>query len=304
MPQTVLIIDDSPEIHQLLEVRLKPEGLRIERALGAEEGLQKALMLQPDLILLDLDLPSTHGFELCQELKADPSTTMIPIIFLTGTTDVAAKVRGFDLGAVDYVTKPFEVAELRARVRAALRTRRYQNLLAAKAQLDALTGLWNRAYFDQRLGQEIAAARRYRRVVSLAMLDLDHFKQLNDAYGHPFGDQALQCVGDALAVTLRATDAACRYGGEEFAVIMSETNLEGGIVAANRIQLELAKLDLRPKGDRVSITSSVGVASSEQFTDRSLLTAAALVSAADQALYTAKQSGRDRICTAQVSGAA
>jgi two-component system, cell cycle response regulator len=304
VPQSVLIIDDSPEIQQLLEVRLKPEGLRIEHALGAEEGLQKALLLQPDLILLDLDLPSRHGFDLCQNLKADPSTTMIPIIFLTGTSDVEAKVRGFDLGAVDYVTKPFEVAELRARVRAALRTRRYQHMLSARAQLDALTGLWNRAYFDQRLGQEIAAARRYRRTVSLALLDLDHFKNLNDGYGHPFGDQVLQGVGDALSVTLRATDAACRYGGEEFAIIMSDTDLEGGIVAANRIRDELAKMDLRPKGDRVSITASVGLTSSEQFTDRSKLTPAALISAADQALYTAKQAGRDRICSAQDPGAA
>jgi diguanylate cyclase (GGDEF)-like protein len=297
--QSVLIIDDSRTIQELLEMRLEPEGLRIERALDAEEGMQKALLLQPDLILLDLNLPTRNGFELCQSLKADPSTTMIPIIFLTSTSDVAAKIRGFDLGAVDYVTKPFEEAELRARVRAALRTRRYQNLLAARAQLDALTGLWNRAYFDQHISQEIAASRRYRRVVSLALLDLDHFKNLNDTYGHPFGDQALQRVGDALATTLRATDAACRYGGEEFAIIMSETNLEGSVIAANRIRQELAKVDLRPKGERVAITASVGLACSEQFTDRSKLTAGALISAADQALYAAKQAGRDRSCTAK-----
>ena len=218
MSQTVLAIDDSPDIHRLLEVRLRPEGLVLHHALSADEGLAKAIALKPDLILLDVHLPLLSGFEVCHRLKSDPVTAGIPVIFLTGASAVQTKVQGFDLGAVDYVVKPFEPAELRARVRAALRTKRFQDLLAARSHVDGLTGVWNRTYFDQRFGDEIAAAKRYGRVVSLIMLDLDHFKGHNDSFGHPFGDQVLQAVGDILHAVLRSTDAPCRFGGEEFAL--------------------------------------------------------------------------------------
>jgi two-component system, cell cycle response regulator len=300
MTQTVLAIDDLPEIHQLLEVRLRPEALRLQHALTAEEGMEKALKLQPDLILLDLDMPEVSGFDLCQRLKLDPGTALIPIIFLTGTVDVETKVRCFDLGAIDYVTKPFHPEELRARVRAALRTKRYQDLLAVRTQLDALTGIWNRAYFDRRMFEEIAAAARYKRKVCLLMIDIDHFKSLNDAYGHPFGDQVLQGVGDALSSSLRTTDAACRYGGEEFAIVLSETGLDGGVVAADRMQKQLEALEFFPRGQQVRVTGSFGVASTDQYSDASKLSASALIDAADRALYAAKQAGRNRVCAAKV----
>jgi diguanylate cyclase (GGDEF)-like protein len=300
MSQSILAIDDSPEIHQLLEVRIKPEALDIHHALDAIDGMRKALTLQPDLILLDVDMPGVSGFELCQRLKADPRTSAIPIIFLTGAVAVATKVKGFDLGAVDYVTKPFDAAELRARVRAALRTKRYQDLLTARAHLDALTGLWNRAHFNQQLANAIDAARRYGRRACLVMLDLDHFKNLNDTYGHPFGDQVLQAVGEALAASVRAVDAACRYGGEEFAIILDETSVATGLGAAQRMREELAKLDLRPKGVRVPIKASIGVAATEQFGAPAVLTGAGLVGAADRALYAAKHAGRDRVCMAVI----
>jgi two-component system cell cycle response regulator len=296
MTQSVLAIDDLPEIHQLLEVRLRPDPLRIHHAFTAEEGLRKAVMLQPDLILLDVDMPEVSGLELCRRLKADPSTAMIPIIFLTGADEVETKVAGFDLGAVDYITKPFDPAELRARVRAALRTKRYQDLLAARAQIDGLTGLWNRAYLNQRIAEEVAAAQRYHRKLCVTLLDLDHFKTLNDRFGHPFGDQVLQAVGEALTASTRTTDAACRYGGEEFALILSETGLQGGMVAAERARAQIAVLEFRPKGQRLSITASVGVAATEQFEDPKQLDVRALISSADQALYAAKHSGRDRVC--------
>jgi two-component system, cell cycle response regulator len=132
MIQSILIIDDSPEIHDLLEVKLRPEAVRIVHAMDSERGMTAALECRPDLILLDLEMPGIGGFELCQRLKCDPSTALVPVVFLTGTSDVATKVRGFDLGAVDYITKPFDTAELRARVRAALRTKRYLDLLSVR----------------------------------------------------------------------------------------------------------------------------------------------------------------------------
>jgi len=300
--QTVLAIDDSQDVHRLLEVRLRPEGLILHHALDAAEGLAKAIELRPDLILLDVDLPLVTGFEVCQKLKDNPATANIPIIFLTGAAETYTKVQGFDLGAVDYVLKPFEPAELRARVRAALRTKRFHDLLSARSHVDGLTGIWNRSYFNQRFGDEISAAQRYGRTFSLIMLDLDHFKGLNDAYGHPFGDAVLQAVGDILHNFLRTTDAPCRYGGEEFALILTETAEEGAVVTAERIRVQIAKQAFKPKDRHVQVTASLGVACSAMF-DKKTLTVSSLVTAADDALYRAKAEGRDRVCVATINPA-
>jgi diguanylate cyclase (GGDEF)-like protein len=303
MSQTVLAIDDSPEVHDLLDVRLRPEALILHHALTADEGLSRARELRPDLILLDVDLPLVTGFELCQRLKQDPATAGVPIIFLTGASEVYAKVQGFDLGAVDYVTKPFEPAELRARVRAALRTKRYHDLLAARSHVDGLTGLWNRAYFNQRFGEEVSAAKRYGRVLSLLMLDVDHFKRLNDTFGHPFGDQVLTQLGETLNGLLRATDAPCRFGGEEFAIIMTETNEEGASVSAERLREKVAAFTFHPgKGRQVEVTVSIGIVSSESF-DAASLSVSSMIIVADDALYRAKREGRNRVCVGKAAPA-
>ena len=296
MSQTVLVIDDSVEIHYLLEARLRPERLELRYALGAEEGLSAARALQPDLILLDVSMPERSGFEVCRLLKEDPRTAALPIIFLSGSTDVVNKVLGFELGAVDYVTKPFDPAELRARVRSALRMKRYQDMLAARAQLDGLTGLWNRAYFDRRVVEEIAAVQRYGRRLCLVMLDIDHFKALNDRHGHPFGDQVLQGVGECLAAAVRTADAACRYGGEEFCLILGETDSQGGLVLAQRVRERFGELNLWCAGQVVPVTASFGVASSDQFQEAAELSARQLIAAADAAMYLAKTGGRDQVC--------
>lgn len=295
MTQTVLAIDDSPEIHRLLDVRLRPEGLVVHHALDAEDGLAQATRSAPDLILLDVDMPLVTGFEVCRKLKANPLLANVPVIFLTGASEVHTKVEGFDLGAIDYVTKPFDAAELRARVRAALRTKRYHDLLAARSNVDALTGIWNRAYFNQRLGEEVAAAQRYARIVTLVLMDLDEFKSLNDLYGHPFGDQVLQKVGELLHSSLRATDAPCRYGGEEFALVLTDTGEDGARILAERIRTELAAITFRPRDRIIRSTASFGVACSTLF-EKGTITIGRLVTAADDALYQAKREGRDRVC--------
>lgn len=293
--QTILAIDDSPEIHTLLDVRLRPEGLRIEHALTPAEGLAMAAAVQPDLILLDVEMPGMGGMEVCSRLKADPLTSMVPIIFLTGAESVDIKVRGFDLGAVDYVTKPFDAAELRARVRAALRTKRFHDMLAARAQLDGLTGLWNRGYFNQRLSDEVQAVRRYGRKLSLVMIDVDHFKRLNDGYGHPFGDLVLQRIGEALSACSRMTDSACRYGGEELAMILTETAGDGAMLVAERVRQTIEALDLRPRGKPVQVTVSIGVADAADAGPPASATAELLLERADAALYRAKDGGRNRV---------
>lgn len=295
MTQTILIIDDSPDIHQLLKVRLKNLDVSLAHALSGAEGMVKAEEAQPDLILLDVHMPEASGFDVCRDLKANSSTQDIPVIFLTGAADVDQKVLGFELGAVDYIQKPFDSAELNARVRAALRTKRFQDMLAQRAMIDGLTGLWNRTHFEIRLQDEVAATQRYDRPLSLIMLDVDHFKKLNDNHGHPFGDEVLQAVGEALAETARTSDWACRYGGEEFAVILRETNLEGALILAERLRKLIEDLTLRNKGQDVKVTASFGVSCSEQCMNPLDFSRRWLITSADGALYAAKHAGRNRV---------
>lgn len=295
MSTSVLVIDDAPDVHALLAARLRPEGVRIVSAQGWKEGLELAIQESPDLILLDVDMPEMSGLDLCRTLKAEPRTAGIPIIFLTGATDVNTKVHGFDLGAIDYVTKPFHPAELRARVRSALRTKRYQDLLSARAKLDALTTLHNRGYFEEALPTAMNDARMLDRPCALVLVDLDRFKSLNDRYGHPFGDLVLQRAGELIAASVRTGDAACRYGGEEIALVLPNVTSDVAARIAERVRSGLAAIDLAPRGERVIVTASFGVA---EMRELNVSTAADLVARADQALYEAKQTGRDKVVIA------
>jgi diguanylate cyclase (GGDEF)-like protein len=247
-------------------------------------------------MLLDVIMPGESGFDLCAQLKADPLTSAVPVIFLSGSTELIDKVKGFDAGAVDYVTKPFEAAELQARIRAALRSKRYQDMLAQRAQIDGLTGLWNRAYFDQRLREEVVAAQRYSRPMGLIMMDLDNFKRMNDTYGHPFGDRILQTVGELLTETCRTGDTACRYGGEEFGILLREADVQQSIRAAERVRQRLSEIDLEARGLRVTVTASFGVSTLDLTLDQVAHAQERLLSDADNALYQAKHAGRDRVC--------
>jgi two-component system, cell cycle response regulator len=296
MSQSILAIDDSSDIHQLLKVRLRPDQLELHHSLTAEEGLQKARALLPDLVLLDVDMPNLSGFEVCRMLKADPLTRNIPVIFLTGASNVYNKVEGFELGAVDYVTKPFEAAELRARVRSALRTKRYQDLLSTRAQVDGLTGLWNRAYFDRRMIEELEKSRRQGTALGLLMVDIDHFKRINDEFGHPYGDLIITAVAELLASSIRPSDAACRYGGEEFAIVLPDANHEAVLAVADRIRTGLAKRVFAPNLKPIDVTVSIGAGSTAgvaKLPDRE-----GFVKIVDDALYVAKKTGRDRVCRA------
>lgn len=299
MTQTVLAIDDSPEIHQLLKVRLKNLDVELAHADCGFDGFDQAMACNPDLILLDVMMPDASGFDICRKLKATTETRNIPVIFLTGASDVDQKVLGFDVGAVDYIQKPFDSAELNARVRAALRTKRFQDMLAQRAMIDGLTGLWNRAHFDQRMHEEVAAAARYDRPMSLIMMDVDKFKILNDNHGHPFGDEVLQAVGDVLQDSARTSDWPCRYGGEEFGLILRETDLDGAIIMAERVREEIESLQLRNKAQLVPVTSSFGVVSSTLCMNPCDLSSRWMIESADRALYAAKEGGRNCVRSAE-----
>lgn len=289
--QKILVIDDSKPIQMLIRARLGDEPVDLHFASDGDTGLRMAREVGPDLILLDVEMPGTSGFDVCVTLKSDAQTMHVPVIFLTGATSTDEKIRGLDLGAVDYVTKPFEPAELRARVRASLRTKFLVDLLAKKAQIDGLTGLWNRAFFDSRLAQEAALTARTGAPLSVLLLDVDHFKSVNDRFGHPFGDTVLRSVAQVVVDAGRTTDVVCRYGGEEIAMVAPNTGLTGAALLAERIRSRIAAMGLSHRGAPVQVTASIGVSPVAPGP------ANQAVADADAALYRAKQAGRNRVET-------
>lgn len=294
--QKILIIDDAQQIHHLVRARLKGLAVDLISCESGQEGLVIAKDTQPDLILLDVNMPNgLSGFEVCKKLKDDSETHGIPVIFLSAADEPINKVIGFDLGAIDYVTKPFEPAELRARVRSALKIKELMDLLTSQAQIDGLTGLRNRRYFDQRLTQELAEGRRYGRPVGLLMLDVDHFKSINDAFGHPKGDQVLVKIAEILTRNCRSTDIPCRYGGEEFTIILPEA---AGDITYQSGQRLLEQIRTSPELTAIigrPVTVSIGAACAWP---KDQLLPAALVDLADQALFAAKTAGRNRVTAA------
>ena len=289
--RTVLLVDDAEWIRRLVEARLAKEDVTVVTAGDGEEGVEEARRLLPDLILLDVEMPKLDGFAACRRLKDDALTADIPIIFLTGTQDTEEKIRGLDMGAVDYIVKPFDTAELRARVRAALRTKRLMDLLAEKAQIDGLTGLRNRGYLNERLDAFAAQHRRGGPGFGVLMCDIDHFKKVNDTYGHGFGDEVLVAVADAARNVCRVEDIVCRYGGEEICVLAPGIGAEGSCALAERLREAVEALPLTFDGRPVHVTLSVGIAATGDVPGA----AADVVRRADAALYRAKRDGRNRV---------
>jgi len=292
-----LVIDDSVDVHRLLRARLKPEGLELVQALSGPEGLTLAVSKPPSVVLLDLDMPEMDGFEVLRNLKENPATQHVPVIVLSGLQSPQDKVTAFDLGAVDYVTKPFDLTELRVRVRAALRLSQLLTMLSQRAQIDGLTGLWNRAHFDKRWPDEVSGCVRHGRALSMAILDMDHFKSVNDTYGHPAGDAVIQGMATQLQRECRQSDVACRMGGEEFAVIMPDTNVEAALVLCERIRVAFEK-QVWPRHPERHVTTSIGLVGSS---GSATLSAEEWIEAADQNLYRAKAEGRNRVVATDVT---
>jgi diguanylate cyclase (GGDEF)-like protein len=280
-------------MHALLQARLHHEPVELHFALDGQTGLAMALRLQPDLILLDIDMPEIDGFEVCRRLKSDVRTLTIPVIFLAGDTTTEQKIKGLELGATDYVTKPFDAAELRARIRATLRTKYLMDLLSQRALLDGLTGLWNRVYFDSRLSSELVHIRSVNQPLSCLMVDLDHFRQLNERYGHHFGDQVLRETARILLQTCPPGDIVCRYGGEEFAVLVLGTTAEQATELAERIRDAIQQNTWTHGELPVEVTCSIGVA------DLQRVPPPGVVELADEAMFEAKRAGRNRVVIAK-----
>ncbi len=287
----VLVIDDSPDVHRILRARLKQEEIELEDAPNGEVGISKAKSLKPSLILLDLDMSPMDGFEVMRRLKNDKETGEIPIIMLSGMQATQDKVTAFELGAVDYITKPFEFTELRVRLRSALKMQRMVQLLSDRARVDGLTSLSNRAFFDARWTEENSRVARQFHPLALAIIDLDHFKSVNDSFGHPAGDLVLQGFGEVLRQQCRTADVPCRYGGEEFAVILPDTTPTAALVLCDRIRVAIESVVWARHPER-KITCSIGIAG---FGDTVNMSPEQVIQAADKALYAAKRGGRNRI---------
>jgi two-component system cell cycle response regulator len=293
----LLVADDDPDARDALLMTLEPE-YEISTAADGELAVARARAEHPDLILMDLFMPRLDGLSALERLRGDPATADIPVIFVSARGDDAVKARSLDLGAVDYLQKPFSERELRARVERTLRQSRSQSALRELAQTDPLTGLANLRAFRARLEDEVKRARRYLIPLTCVMADMDHLKPVNDELGHAAGDRAIAIVAGVIRAELRETDFGARYGGDEFVVLLPHTTAEDGRVFADRVCARLKEASLQIAGRRVSIGASFGVACITD--DGPDDTADALVRAADAALYGAKRAGRARVAVGEI----
>lgn len=297
---TVLVIEDSDVAREHIKGVLERAGL-FSQILEASDGLAglRAILQQPvDVVLCDLEMPGLDGEKLLRAHRERRGAEDVPFFFLTAERDPDRLARLLRAGAADTITKPFHPAELLARVETHLRLRglraelREKNtILERLSTTDALTGLRNRRYVNEVLTLEVLRATRYGTGLSVLMADVDHFKHVNDTYGHPVGDAVLQSIGEVIRQMLRKTDMGGRYGGEEFIAVLNHTDIDGAATLGERLRQSVAATECSAHdGSRFSITLSVGIAQLESEED-----VASLVRAADTALYAAKAGGRNRV---------
>ncbi len=296
----ILVVDDNPDNIEIIATRLRFRGYEMEEATDGRQALELVRRDPPDLILLDVMLPDIDGYEISRQIKGSDDLPFIPIILVTARDSTQDKVAGLDAGADDYLTKPINFPELEARVRSMLRIKRLQDELEEKNRelerlsiSDGLTGLFNHRHIHGLLHEEFDRAQRTGEKISVAMLDLDRFKAVNDTHGHPAGDRVLQELAEILRENAREIDRIGRYGGEEFMVILPETDIEDATVFVERIRREVARRPFDIQADEpLRMTVSVGVAT---YPNEGIDTPEALVKMADNALYAAKSGGRDRV---------
>lgn len=286
----VLVVDDSPTVRTVVKRHLVNQNLQVLEAESGARARQVLQAIQPDLIILDLVLPDISGLDLCRELRNDARLWWVPIMIITVKSEVEERILGYDCGADDYITKPFDSEELALRARA--RVERVRKL-RDEALLDGLTGCYTRRFFIEKLEEEIQRYHRYRQIFSLMLCDLDDFKQVNDKWGHLTGDFVLREFTAFLRWSFRRSDIVGRYGGEEFAVLMPGIPIAAAAGAASRARRAWVEhILIEPRSEcRINITFSAGLAE----VGRHGVTAHDLLASADRALYAAKAAGKNRI---------
>lgn len=287
----LLVVDDQPLHIQLLH-RSMPSVCQVFMATSGQQALRVAQEQQPDLILLDVEMPEMDGFATLQALRAHPDTKDIPVIFITAHTGGDLEAHALEVGAVDFISKPINPSVVRARVHTHLQLKFQSDFLRQWVYIDGLTGAYNRRYFDEHLAIEWARAAREGQPLALVMLDVDHFKAYNDHYGHLQGDEALRTLVKALRTALqRPGDLLCRYGGEEFACLLPNTALNDARHVAERMRQAVQQCQLphaHNPGFNV-LTISLGIVERSQAASPQ-----ELLALADKQLYQAKQSGKNR----------
>ncbi len=306
MQTSILIIDDSEKVREQIVQTLQSVSL-VDNYLQARDGIEgfKILIEKPsiDLVLCDLEMPRMDGFKFLTMARSRVELNDIPIIMLTGTESREQKIKGLEQGASDYVVKPFDPGELVARVKVQLKIKLLQDnlkhsneLLKELSNTDPLTQLFNRRYMMEVLDKEIQRTARKGSPLSLIIIDIDHFKKVNDLYGHQQGDVVLVNVSNLIKKHLRSYDVAARYGGEEFVAVLPETPLEEAMAVAERVRVAIQQLSFSNKLMTLKITISLGVAT---FPMTGLDTIDDIIRTADEALYRAKSEGRNRVITLQ-----
>ncbi|MGM0508040.1 MAG: GGDEF domain-containing response regulator [Fusobacteriota bacterium] len=300
----ILIVDDVSKNIQVAANILKSDNINIEFTKKGKAAIKEAKEKELDLILLDIMMPEMDGFEVCKRLKKSPETEDIPIIFLTAKSDIESVAKAFKLGAVDYVRKPFNGVELKARVQTHLELRRSKKRieefakeleeknrkLERLATKDSLTNLYNRRYMMEKINEELARFDRNNKEFSFIMGDIDKFKKFNDKYGHECGDYVLKKVSENLVDLSRKQDFVSRWGGEEFLILLPETKLDGAYKLATRIREKIEKAQYNYDDQKLSVTITLGV--SEYCIGENIETA---INRADDALYEGKKNGRNMV---------
>jgi diguanylate cyclase (GGDEF)-like protein len=295
----VLVIDDNEVIRRLAKTLLTKRNYTVELAKSGPEGIEAAKNLQPQVILLDVMMPDMDGYEVCRRIKADETIRDIPVIMVTSKTEMLDRIKGLEIGAADYIIKPFDQGELLARIATQVKMKNLMEELQEKNKLleelikkDGLTELYNHRYFQDRLSEEFSRARRYDFPMSCILLDIDHFKMINDTHGHQAGDEILRSLGRIVMACVRDVDIAARYGGEEFALILPHTKLENSLILAQRLRETVAAHVFKFQATEIKITVSLGAAG---IPDNSPSSYSELIRFADEALYRSKELGRNRV---------
>ena len=294
----ILIAEDSLVVRAVLRDQLEDAGYEVVEAVDGTSALAECASTSPDAILLDIEMPGLDGHEVLLRLKADPDLCDVPVVFLTGRTGTHDMVAGLRAGAHDYLKKPFEPAELLARIGGAVRIKRLQDELRERSEqldrlsrIDPLTDCYNRRHIDEQMHHHGSAAIRQAQALSVLMFDIDHFKKVNDTEGHHAGDIVLQQFVKRLQRLVRASDIVGRWGGEEFVVLAPQTDLASALVLGERARAAVSDEPFDLGDHELWITVSVGCASGPR-------TAALLLEAADGALYESKANGRNKVTAA------
>ncbi len=282
----VLIVDDSPTNIKIVAECLK-EHYRLKVASSGEQCLLLAKkMPQPDAILLDIEMPGMNGYETCEALKKDHMTENIPVVFVTGRQGDEDEEKGLSLGAVDYITKPIHPAIVLARTKTQVIIKQQRDALQQMALHDQLTGLYNRHYLLDISNKKLANSARHNNDLSVLMIDIDHFKKINDIHGHLIGDEVIKHVATILDSQNRAEDVVARFGGEEFVIVLEHCDINDALIKADKIRLAVAE----GTPNDIAVTISIGVA---QFDNKQNFDS--LLKSSDIALYAAKDKGRNRV---------